>query len=288
MNKFVITLLANFIMSVVNAQTIHWLTLADTEDPNIGELNKTGNKILHDRFINVVNSVLWETGYKADIHYINGGTLSPEECISKVLDFKCKTNDIVVFYYIGHGLHIEADSTQLPSMMFCTKSVPKYVPLNWLHEKLKAKGARLLVTVGDCSNIPMRSFREDLILSIKDDNISSIKEEYEDVVPEPPMLPKSPTRQANIELTNTQRTFIHNLFLACKGNIIISSASLGQDAFGGRTSFGNMDLFTAAFVSAFEDSANDEGTEWNDLLNKTKKAVEEFTEGKQIDRKSVV
>lgn len=282
MNKFVITLLACFVMSVINAQTIHWLTLTDTEDPNIGKLNKTGNKILHERFINAVNSVLLETGYKADIHYINGGTLSPEECISKVLDFKCETNDIVVFYYIGHGLHIETDSTQLPSMIFSIKSVPKYVPLNWLHEKLKAKGARLLVTIGDCSNIQMRSFVEDLTLSIKDDDISSIKEEYEDVLPEPPMPPKPPTRQAHIELTNAQRTSIQNLFLACKGNIIISSASLGQDSFGGRTSFGNMDFFTAAFVAAFEDSANDDGTKWNDLLNKTKKTVEEFTEGKQI------
>lgn len=285
MNKFVITLITCFVMSVVNAQTMHWLTFADTKDPNIGELNKTGFAVLHNRFINDVGSALLEAGYRIDVQYIDVLTEESDSkvqsLISEVQNLNCEENDIVVFYYMGHGSHLETDSTQFPSMLFCAESSPKYVPLRWVHEKLKSKGLKLLVTIGTCSNIQTKSQGENFTLSINENYMPVIEDEHEDALPDPPMPPTHKTHHSDAKLTKAELNSIQKLFLNYKGDIIISSASLGQASFGGHTSLGNMDIFTSAFVTAFENSAKEGNIEWEELLNETKKMVENATEGKQ-------
>lgn len=140
---------------VAKAQTIHWLTFIDTEDPNVGELDKTGRSVLYGRFVNVVNAALHDAGYTSDIHDIYDSALSPEKCKSEVENLKCDGRDIIVFYYIGHGTHAAAENNQYPQMLLgCDFSEEhKFIPLKWVHDELKTKGARLTVTIGMCCNV---------------------------------------------------------------------------------------------------------------------------------------
>lgn len=242
---------------VAKAQTILWLTFIDTEDPNVGELDKTGRSVLYGRFVNVVNAALHDAGYTSDIHDIYDSALSPEKCKSEVENLKCDGRDIIVFYYIGHGTHAAAENNQYPQMLLgCDFSEEhKFIPLKWVHDELKTKGARLTVTIGMCCNVIQSASAK-----------------------------KTPTfsvNYGNVELTKTERDAIQKMFLGNKGDFILSSASVGQSSLGGDTPLGAMDLFTAVLVTTFEDMAYEGNLGWNELFTEVKGVVHEYSNGRQ-------
>lgn len=55
MKKILLACIMGVFTIVSNAQTIHWLTFIDTEDANVGNLDKTGRNVLYNRFVNVVS-----------------------------------------------------------------------------------------------------------------------------------------------------------------------------------------------------------------------------------------
>lgn len=134
MLKRLIILLAIVLPTLVNAQTIHWLTFIDTTDKNVGQIDKNGREVLYNHFVNVVNAALTEKGYKTNIQDIYGTTLTPQKCKDIVSSINCAPNDIVVFYYIGHGTHGTVGGDVWP-MMFMAQDNPNYlIPLKWVHD----------------------------------------------------------------------------------------------------------------------------------------------------------
>ncbi len=250
-----------FVMSVIavisNAQTIHWLTFIDTEDADVGNLDKTGRNVLYNRFINVVNSALHDAGYKSEVHDIYDSALSPEKCKSEVLNLRCNDNDIVVFYYIGHGTHAAAENNLYPQMLLgCNFSEEsKFIPLKWVHDELKTKGARLTATIGMCCNVVQTASAK--------------------------RAPTFSVNYGNVELTKNERDAIQKMFLGYKGDFILSSASVGQSSLGGSTPLGDMDLFTAVLVTIFEDMAYDGNLDWEELFSQVKDVIHNCTNGKQ-------
>lgn len=249
---FIITVLCAFI---TNAQTIHWLTFIDTTDKNVGAIDKNGRDVLYNHFVNVVNAALTEKGYKANIQDIYDTNLSPEKCKSIITNLNCQSNDIVVFYYIGHGTHGQPGGDIWP-MMFMGQSNPnRLIPLKWVHEQLKSKGARLTVTIGMCCNVYQNIPRTS--------------------------TPSFGVNYGNVYMTDTEKTAIQQMFLESKGDFLLSSASPGQSSLGGDTPLGPMDLFTCVLVKNFEDSASEGNLEWESLFNDVKIVVNNVTESEQ-------
>lgn len=242
---------------VTNAQTIHWLTFIDTEDADVGKLDVTGRNVLYSRFINVINAALHDVGYMSDIHDIYDSALSPEKCKAEVQNLRCDENDIIVFYYIGHGTHAASENNSYPQMLLgCDFSEEhKFIPLKWVHDELKTKGARLTATIGMCCN-----------------NVQTASAKR---------APTFSVNYGNVELTETERTAIQKMFLGYRGDFILSSASVGQSSVGGETPLGAMDLFTAVLVTLFEDMSYDGDLDWNSLFTEVKNAVHECSNGKQ-------
>lgn len=240
---------------VTNAQTIHWLTFIDTEDANVGKLDVTGRNVLYSRFVNVVNAALHDAGYKSDIHDIYDSALSPEKCKSEVMNLRCDDNDIIVFYYIGHGTHAAAENNPYPQMLLGSSEEHKFIPLKWVHDELKTKGARLTATIGMCCNVVQTASAK--------------------------RAPTFSVNYGNVELTETERTSIQKMFLGYRGDFLLSSASVGQSSLGGETPLGAMDLFTAVLVTLFEDMSYEGNLDWNSLFTEVKNAVHECTNGKQ-------
>lgn len=257
MKKILLACIMGVFTIVSNAQTIHWLTFIDTEDANVGNLDKTGRNVLYNRFVNVVNAALHDAGYKSETHDIYDSALSPEKCKSEVLNLKCNNNDIIVFYYIGHGTHAAAENNSYPQMLLgCDfNEEHKFIPLKWVHDELKSKGARLTVTIGMCCNVVQTASAK--------------------------RTPTFAVNYGNVELTKTEREAIQKMFLGYKGDFILSSASVGQSSLGGETPLGAMDLFTAVLVTMFEDMAYDGELGWNELFSEVKNIVHESTNGKQ-------
>lgn len=257
MKRFIVSLAIACLTLIANAQTIHWLTFIDTADENVGALDTVGRKVLYSRFINVINAALAEKGYNSDIQDFYGNRTSPENCKRAVESLTCRPEDIIVFYYIGHGTHARNEDNDYPQMLLgCGwDEEHKFIPLAWVHDRLKAKGGRLAVTIGMCCN-----------------NIQGATAK------------KAPTfnvNYGNTYMTPTELAAIQKMFLGNKGDFILSSASVRQSSIGGSTPLGDMDFFTAVLVSEFEQAAANGSLSWNSLFSKVKNRVHGVTDGAQ-------
>lgn len=255
MIRKLILVLVSILPILANAQTIHWLTFVDTTDPNVGQIDVNGHNVLYNHVVNVVNAAIKERGYKADIHDIYGTTLTPQKCKETISNLIVSSNDIVVFYYIGHGTHGNVGGNVWP-MMWMAQNNPNYlIPLKWVHDQLTAKGARLTATIGMCCNVYQGINRS--------------------------ATPTFGVNYGNTYLTDDEKSAIQKMFLENKGDFLLSSASPGQSSVGGNTPLGPMDLFTCVFVKNFEDSASEGKLDWNTLFSEVKEVINSVTEGDQ-------
>lgn len=254
MKKLVLALLLA-VGFACNAQTIHWITFIDTADERVGSYDVTGRKVLYGHFINVINAALAEKGYKSNVQDIYGTALSPEKCRQVVQQFQCEPNDIVMFYYIGHGTHGEKGKGDLPLMCLAGDDVRKFVPLAWVHNQLKQKNPRLLATIGMCCNVFQPISRG-------------------------PEASYSPN-YGNTYLDDTQKRAIQKMFLENKGDIVVASASPGQSSYPGTTPYGNMDIFTAALIANFEGYMASGELDWLQIFNDLRQCIHQITKGEQ-------
>lgn len=208
--KKIISLICSILIScAIQAQTIHWITFIDTTDPNVGQIDVYGRQMLYSYFIDEVNAALAPKGYKTDIQDFNGYQVSPENCKAAINMLRISDpDDIIVFYYIGHGGRPTADSDYMrthpyPQMCLAQHDENKFIPLEWVDKQLKSKGARLSVTIGMCCN--------------NLDNRISIKDE-----------PNFSPNYGATYMSENKLSKIQELFLNTKGSVIATSASPSQ------------------------------------------------------------
>lgn len=208
--KKIISLICSILIScAIQAQTIHWITFIDTTDPNVGQIDVYGRQMLYSYFINEVNAALAPKGYKTDIQDFNGYQVSPENCKAAINMLRISDpDDIIVFYYIGHGGRPTTDSDYMrthpyPQMCLAQHDENKFIPLEWVDKQLKSKGARLSVTIGMCCN--------------NLDNRISIKDE-----------PNFSPNYGATYMSENKLSKIQELFLNTKGSVIATSASPSQ------------------------------------------------------------
>lgn len=255
MLKKIIILLAIVLPTLANAQTIHWLTFIDTTDPNVGKIDVNGREVLYNRFVNVVNSAVREKGYKSNIQDIYGTDLTPQKCKDIITNLNVSPNDVVIFYYIGHGTHGDVSGDVWPLMWMAQDDPNKLIPLKWVHDQLKAKGAKLTATIGMCCNVYQ---------PIRRNSTPSFSVNY-----------------GNTYLTDTEKESIQKMFLENKGDFLLSSASPGQSSGGGDTVLGPMDFFTCVLVKIFEEYAYSGELEWKGLFGVVKDVINKETGGQQ-------
>ena len=250
-------------MCQMNAQRIHWITFFDTTDKNvdalgvdhgIGQMDKNIRQILYGHWINTINAALAPKGYRSDIKDFYEERTTPENCKLVVENLQTKPEDIIVFYYVGHGARNINDPSQYPQMLLAQNDEKKCIPLEWVHNVLKSKPSRLVITIGVCCNV----YNE--VLSAKHGVAFS---------------PNSGRAYAEInEVANIQKLFLEN-----KGDIIISSSDKGQLSWGGEIKgIGEIDYFTYFFIGNFgEEVMNSPEPSWDNLLANVQNAVNDFT-----------
>lgn len=257
--KKVLLLLSMLLMTAMtNAQTIHWLTFIDTTDDNVGQIDVLGRKVLYGRYINLINAALASKGYTTNIQDYYGSRLSPENCKVAIQNLRCQPNDIIMFYYIGHGARaVNDNSTKYPQMCMGQSYNEKLIPLEWVNNQLKAKGARLSVVIGMCCN------SEDRAVTSK-------------------ISPQFSPNNNNTYMTDLEAERIQELCLNYKGNVIVTSASPGQTSKCAESNLGYFDTYTNVYVHVFDDLMK--GTinpSWDELLEYTKKAVNNVSKSTQ-------
>lgn len=242
----------------VEPKLIHWLLFIDTEDEDVGQLDVVGRNVLCQRFVNVVDAALGTVGYSSVPHNNHGPKCRPEYCTQEIRNLQCGKNDIVVFYYIGHGARSDKQGNDhlWPQMCLGQHDYNKYIDLEWVHNELKKKNPRMLLTIGMCCN--------------KNSNIPTARVPAFAVNYEPGALSEQKTEQ------------IKKMFLAKQGDILATSASPDQYSHGCTSSYGDLDLFTCCFVDAFKDCLAQNKLNWQNLFTMTKSDVADISSGKQV------
>lgn len=271
MRKAILTFFVTIMCIFTNAQTIHWLTFIDTTDPNVGQIDVYGRQMLYNYFINEVNAALAQKGYQSDIQDFYGVRVSPEDCKDAVEMLSVSDpNDIIVFYYIGHGARPDAgsdytDEHPYPQMCMAQHDEDKFIPLEWVDEKLSSKGARLSVTIGMCCN--------------NVDPGITIKEE-----------PNFSPNYGATYLSSNKIKRIQEMFLNTAGHIIATSASpkqtsgcfqIYQSPFPNPSCY--RDRYSYAICSFFQTQLDDYKREltWDDFLGKISWFVDKYSNHEQ-------
>ena len=240
---------------VASANTIHWITFIDTTDPRVGELDINGRKFLYSQWINKVSAALASEGYSNRIYDYYGTNTSPLKCKQVIQNLRCEKNDIVVFYYIGHGGRAIADQTKYPQMLLAQQDDKKCIPLTWVHNTLKETNARLVITIGMCCNSydPFMTPKETIAFSPN----------------------QGAATYAIGEMESIQKFFLENV-----GDIIVSSSAAGQSSVGffipGMEA--PMDVFTYRFIMTFNNYIKETSKpSWHTLLGRVTTDVNNIT-----------
>jgi hypothetical protein len=216
---------------------LHLLVVADTNDPKIGSSVRQDL----DDVSNLFRKAAREVGIKYEINKLYGDTFDKSSIMSKINSLGIKSNDVVIFYYSGHGYNDTSGSNRFPSMSL---DGPDY-GLESIHRYIKGKGARLNITVGDlCNSIP-RSRN-----GTKSDEEIPFKSGF---------------------LFDSDK--LKRLFMYSSGSLISTSSSKGEWSFCMTNSNGSMGNghFTNAFINSFAKEAskvNDNNGSWRTMFSR--------------------
>lgn len=255
MKKFIyaIAFVALFFSISVKADNVkvHAIVFCNTDDPKIGE----GCQSDQERFAEELGLIETALGCEEDWQVFVG-----KECnkpnLERVLSIlNCGPNDVVFFYYSGHGVHAKADPADgwLPQMCLNYESYDqdKFVPVTYVRDKLATKPARLSIILTDCCN------NEASWVSVK--SLISTQKDAPDV--------------NKIDVAKLKK-----LFYESRGTVIATSSKRGQVSYGPKEG----GCFSVAFWDEMynvEQGASN--ADWNSLIEATKQRTLKYTSNKQ-------
>ena len=130
-----------------DARMLHAIIVADTLDPNIGELCDIDGRNVHALIHDEVPLIR-----RGPIHQITGKNVTQESILKTIQDLQVESNDSLFLYFSGHGAYVR-DTGHVIKM-----TDDKLFLREELIKALKDKGARLTILVTDsCSNIIPKS-----------------------------------------------------------------------------------------------------------------------------------
>jgi Caspase domain len=201
---------------------IHFILVAATEDPRIGFS-------VQKDVINISSQVKdVATFLNVPLNYveISGKKFGKSSIETALTNLKPGTNDIVIFYYSGHGYsnelktNIDYPQFDLRQSRFDDITVATLNAAD-IFNTIKAKKARLNLVITDCCN----------------SNLGLLKPEGKNFA----LTTKS--------LMSWDKTFCYDLFMKSKGSIIATAAKKGQYAYG-NTDVGG--YFTSNLITSME------------------------------------
>lgn len=210
--------------------TMHVIFVINTEDKGIGCENdlKNWEKLIPD--------IKKYSGINIEKHYLKDKKWSDKDVTNLVDRIKVAPDDVILFYYSGHGFRFEkGQDDQWPYMALQDSVMSEYVLYSTLHKK----NARLLLVIADCCNSYC-----------------------------PGTAPKYVFKGKVSEETITEN--YRNLFLKAKGTIIASGCIPGQYSYGGDPDGG---AYTSTLITNIRLSVNSEGSTWKQIFEASNQAL---------------
>jgi hypothetical protein len=132
--------------------TMHLIIVAGTLDPHIGKECQMDAKRTIDLYTGIKNYL----GFQLKIYTIDGQQFSSKNVLDTLDKIKPNPQDIMVFYYTGHGFRMTDDSHLFPYMDLRIDSTKNHITSSLSMERvdsiIRTKNARLNLVFSDCCN----------------------------------------------------------------------------------------------------------------------------------------
>lgn len=256
MKRTFLILTCMLLVLAADAQTIHWIIFADTQDPNNGSEVRNSMNVYTSQFVERMNDAIIAKGYTPHQNTYSGANFTEAKCKQVIRNLSCGKDDIIVFYYLGHGGRAQMGKEEVasynqkypwPDLAFDKANTNESIngqTLNAIHNSLKQKGARLTVTIGMCCNAHSSQYRKHGM--------------------------STQSRRYKIVSKKFAKKVGQQLFLKSRGDVLVASAQPGQFSYGGSYGGQDVDCFTAALCETVDSYANNdrgENVTWSSFLN---------------------
>lgn len=255
MKKIIYTflLLLCYVCSTTKADNvkIHAIVFCNTNDEKIGESCQNDQ----ERFTEELGLIETAIDCEEDWQVFVGDDCTKPNLERAISNMNCAPNDVVFFYYSGHGVHAQADPADgwLPQMCLNYQSYDqdKFVPVTYVRDKLKSKGARLNIILTDCCNNEANWVTVKSVISQQKD---------------------APNTDA-IDIAKLKK-----LFFESKGTVIATSSKRGQVSYGPKEG----GCFSVAFWDEMYKIEQGAGiADWKSLIEAAAKRTLQYTNNKQ-------
>ena len=202
------------------AANLHAILIIDTDDKNIGAMVARDMNIIGKEITEIAKA----TGLTLKDKVYAGRDFTLDNMKSAINDVQAGPNDVVFFYYSGHGFRTKDKKNRWPYPYFHSN---RTVDFGWIADSLRAKGARLTISLIDaCNNVVNIQVREDQKSGFK--SADGYKE----------------------------------LFLNAKGYVTGASSIPGETS----TATGSGSLFTLAWLKALRNETSQSKPNWDSLM----------------------
>jgi len=255
---FILLLASEF----TSGQTVHAVFFGATADDN-PIVNKGLNKSLQDMETEV-NNISKFTGYTLKTYYFTGQDVTKQNLVSTVSGLSCNSDDIIIFYYAGHGFNDETLNSRWPSFpmlygtIYTDVLASNKVSLEWVTEQMKTKGARLTIILSESCN------------KLSDETAALSSTEKGTVALE--MDSRIPERYKE-------------LYLNSKGVIVVAACDKGERAWLNE----NGGFFTRSFIEVNKEMTGlCNVADWNTIFDKVKKRAKTISEINEHNNQNVI
>lgn len=169
MKKFIIAILLVSAPLIAIGQTFHAIIFANTKsqgNPNKPNDIGIGPSVTVDfqRMGIEMTTIAKSIGYtlKKYYYYDTPESFSRNSLETVLNNLACSPDDIVFFFYSGHGGRAENEKTDFPEMVlkvpYGPANISQLYPLYDVYSKIKKKSPRLAIVMGDLCNSVMEGF----------------------------------------------------------------------------------------------------------------------------------
>ncbi len=218
----------------------HAIVIADTADKIIHNSASVDIK----KMSHALKRVARGAGAKLRLKVLSGSHVTIEDLERWYSRVNIRKNDILFFYFTGHGFALQQQNTIWPNLFFRTNK--EALAMERLQEVLMRKRARLTIVFSDSCNKfgPVAEYERAIARTLRPPKVSF------DFAPKKKGLKK--------------------LFRKRRGKILASGAIKGTPSFG--SNYGG--YFTQAFLIALEEESRKSKPSWKRLFKKSQKLLE--------------
>ncbi|GAB3709645.1 hypothetical protein GCM10027592_45960 [Spirosoma flavus] len=232
-------------MQSASAQTLHLLVFADTDDPGLSAPNLMNISFLTE----MANDVSQATGLKNQMVVYKGKDFLASRCDQVLSSFRPEANDVVFFYFMGHGWN--NSETEEPMLLFKTQGQSPGPTnsrnLKAIFDQLRGKGNRLTLAFGESCNSAINDRSKAKGHNSRIMNVSAIRAEQ-----------------------------LKHLFLESRASIVLYTCKRGQKSNSSEDGGWFFTSFYDQFKQFTSKSLRQQPAEWQTLLKASTESTVEY------------